>query len=136
MERVDRAGWKRSLATAVTGALVWSAWAAFVNGRHGVEAWLPAAATQAVLAFLIAFFMTAAVEFLVRLARRAWVSFVLAVGGTFAVIVPATLLGHTLAGTPELLATVTPPWLIGLVFCSMYTLGALRARRTGRHEES
>ena len=51
---------------------------------------------------------------------------VLAMVGTPVIILAVMTSGHLLAGTPNIVATLLPSWLSGVVFCVVYTLNLRR----------
>ena len=118
---------RRALVLACLGAGFWAVWALYVNLPHGQAPALRAAATQAAVAFAITYFMTASAEFFVRFGERPAARFAVALAGTFGIIIPATSGVHALTGTPEILKTLSPAWLLGVVFCSGYVVVLLRA---------
>ncbi|MFL6622974.1 MAG: hypothetical protein ACJ8KA_13660 [Sulfurifustis sp.] len=97
--------------------------------NYHVSFWqaLLSAATQ----FGLSFFATSTLAFAM--------SAILALGRSplyfaAAVIVPLNLLAavfalaHWLAGTPHIVATIAPSYLLGLVFCVVYSTNAIRQR--------
>ena len=119
--------WRRGLSLAVLGAVLWAVWAYYANRLHGDAAAVPAALTQATVAFLITFFMTASAQFFIRFRTRPMQRLAAALGGTFGIIIPVTSGVHALAGTPEILKTLSPAWAVGIVFCAGYAVTLLRA---------
>ncbi len=132
--------WQRSLTLGVLGAALWALWAYYANRPHGAAPALRAALTQAAVAFVITFFMTASAEFFVRFGKHPALRFAIALSATFGIIIPATWAVHAVSGTPEILKTLSPAWIVGVAFCAAYVAALLRsevgsgeAQRAERH---
>lgn len=121
--------WRRNVVTAAIGATIWGAWAWYTNRADGGGSGICAALVQAMLAAGIVFFKTWSVEYWARYGRRMSARVLYAVAGTFAVILPVSVLAHWLAGTPRILVTIAPALLVGVAACIGYAL-ALPAAET------
>jgi hypothetical protein len=111
--------------------LVMGAWAAFANRAHALPAPLVAAAVQGALSGTITLFLKRGIEFLAaRLSGPA----ALVLPPLAAFVTSFTLLGaiHTLAGTPEILATVAVPLTVATSYAALYNWSFWKARETTR----
>lgn len=128
-----RGSFIRPLISAVGAVLVQGSWALYANWVAGADAATRAGITQAIFSFSATFVMSVILERLFRVGRTPSHGFWIAAVGTStinAVLVSAT---HWIAGTPRVLATITPSVAIGTVFYTMYAWGlrtaALRSPR-------
>lgn len=122
----------RVLVLTLLAALVYGGWAFAVNLKHGAAPALRAGCLQGMSSATTTLVMSAAVERLhaMRVGRPlrrivAW-------------LVPASLGAclhlsiHLAAGTPEVLVTILPSVVLGVVFAGTYVLGLMRADAAGR----
>jgi len=65
-------------------------------------------------------------EYLYRHGRTPARRLVLGAIGTPVIILLAMTIGHVLAGTPNVVATLLPSWISGAMFCAAYTLNLRR----------
>ena len=111
----------RVLAGAVLSAVTWFCWAWFANREHPDQA-LVSGLTQGSVNFITTAFGSAMLEFLfVRLGHfpSGRLICVLAVSSMSLSIM---IIAHIHAGTPNLLLTVGPVYLVVLLYCSSYIL--------------
>lgn len=103
------------------------AWAVFANRGHGPTAALTAGAVQGTLSALITLGLKRIVD---GLAARFDGAAGLIVPPLAAWAVSAGILAaiHTLAGTPEVLATIAVPNLVATAYAVLYTLAVQRAK--------
>ncbi len=103
---------------AAFAATLLGGWAVYANSGHPMPAPLIAGIVQGALSAVIAVGQKAIME---RVhARTQTLPPPILASVTFSLIVIVVL--HTLARTPELLATISLPWTIGLIYSTLYTL--------------
>ena len=90
-----------------------------------------AALAQGSLSFMSTTFSVLLLEYLYGLGRTPAQKVLLAVVGTPLVILLTMTGGHVLAGTPNVVATLLPSWISGIIFCIVYTLNLRRLLRVG-----
>ena len=110
----------RSWAHMAGGFLLMGSWAVFANRAHGMPAALMAGVVQGTLTAMITLGLKRMLEGLhARLDGAA----ALAVPPLAAAVASVTILSvvHTLAGTPEVLATLAVPSTVATVYAALYT---------------
>ena len=124
--RSDR---RRSVAIAALFALSFGSWALIANLAHGLPRGLEAALVQACMSFSMSFLIVEGMHALERaLGTSPWARVVTAfVPGLVADAMIAT--AHLCAGTPEILRTMLPGVVIGLVSSCVYIAWRSHARR-------
>ncbi len=108
-------------------AVVMGSWAAYANLSHGWEEALSAGLLQASISGTITYFLKTALEAIgARIPGRhgLWLPPTIACSGSFAVLV--TL--HSLAGTPEIIATIALPFTVASSYGWIYNAALWRAR--------
>lgn len=122
--------WQRSLFSACSALLGYGVWAYLVNASHSVVAGLKAACVQGGYSFVLTLCLTMLIEWL-HMRFRSWlgpgVSLLLTVLLTCALLFSSSWWINVLAGTPEVLATVLPGYVIGGMYTLSYSLGLSRA---------
>lgn len=114
----------------VGAALLYGAWALGINWSHGAGMAWRAAGTQAAFSFVATLVMSSIMEavFVRRPPGAGRIVFTAAVPTLLGI---GVLIGaHALAGTPELLLTILPSALVGLVFSTAYSLNLARIDST------
>lgn len=103
-------------------------WAVFANRAYGAGAAMTAGVVQGTLSALITLGLKRLVE---GLAARLPGVFALIVPPLASWVVSAALLVaiHTVAGTPEVLATIAVPNLVATTYAAAYTAAVWRAKR-------
>lgn len=116
---------------AVHGAfafLAMGAWAAFANRGHGLEAMAMAGVIQGAISCAITLILKRSLEAMfARLAGPAAVIVPPLV--TMAVVLAVLLAIHTVAGTPEVWATIAVPYTVSSSYAWIYTLALRRMAR-------
>ena len=116
---------------AVHGAfafLAMGAWAAFANRGHGLEAMAMAGVIQGAISCAITLILKRSLEAMfARLAGSAAVIVPPLV--TMAVVLAVLVTIHTLAGTPEVWATIAVPYTVSSSYAWIYTLALRRMAR-------
>ena len=123
------AGLARSGAVHGTFAfLAMGAWAAFANRGHGLEAMAMAGVIQGAISCAITLILKRSLEAMfARLAGPAAVIVPPLV--TMAVVLAVLLAIHTVAGTPEVWATIAVPYTVSSSYAWIYTLALRRMAR-------
>lgn len=123
------AGLARSGAVHGTFAfLAMGAWAAFANRGHGLEAMAMAGVIQGAISCAITLILKRSLEAMfARLAGPAAVIVPPLV--TMAVVLAVLVTIHTLAGTPEVWATIAVPYTVSSSYAWIYTLALRRMAR-------
>lgn len=118
---------------AVHGAfafLAMGAWAAFANRGHGPEAMATAGVIQGAISCAITLILKRSLEAMfARLAGPAAVIVPPLV--TMAVVLAVLLALHTVAGTPEVWATIAVPYAVSSSYAWIYTLTLRRMANAG-----
>lgn len=122
----------RRVAMALFNGLLTGSWAAFANYGAGPAVALRAAATQCAFTFAGAIFLLLILERLFRWPATPERGFWLAAVGTPALGAATLAVGHALAGTPHIAATIAPPVLAGTVMCVIYARAMLIDARRQR----
>lgn len=120
---------RRSLASAALAFAVYGPWAFVANLGHGVPRALRAGLTQGTVSFVLTLCLTQLMEFLFALPRSPRLGFALAVAGAVTTSALLNVCAHLLAGTPEIVRTITPVVLLGTVFFVSYGANLLRLSR-------
>lgn len=115
---------------AVGAFIAYGGWAVYANYRHGLATSLVSALTQGIISFLVTAFMTLILEAIFyRFAAGALRIVVTAVGAQAAVAL-VTFTIHYVVGTPEIIVTMTPSFIVSSIYCVVYTTGMhIRDRR-------
>lgn len=123
------AGLARSGAVHGTFAfLAMGAWAAFANRDHGPAAMATAGVIQGAISCAITLILKRSLEAMfARLAGSAAVIVLPLV--TMAVVLAVLLAIHTVAGTPEVWATIAVPYTVSSSYAWIYTLALRRMAR-------
>jgi hypothetical protein len=116
----------RGLIAGTVFGVVYAAWAYYVNAAHGVLAGVQAAVAQGVLNFVRLASIVMLMEWFFRLGRRPATRFVLAVLMPNAIGALFMAGVHAVVGTPEILATISLPTVVGTAMCVPYVLMLLR----------
>ncbi len=109
-----------ALAAAAAGFVVYGAWAAYANRAHGMAIALGAGTVQGAYSFVLTLAMSAVTAWVfgrfahLRLRAAATVAVVSAALFTTAYTINA------LAGTPEIVTTILPGFVIGTVYTALY----------------
>ena len=126
---------QRSALSGALGFVVYGGWAFWVNVGHSQAAGISAGLLQGSYSFFLTLCMTLVMEYLMfkfkRLPQRGLLTVSIVSIITF--LVAYSL--HWLNGTPEILLTILPGFVIGLVYSIVYVMG-LRAldETTGKVE--
>lgn len=118
--------WLRSLGAGLAGFAVYGGWAYYANSSHGEAVAQMAGLLQGSYSLILTFVTTLLMEQLFSwfASFRFRVAATVAVTGVLLFSIPCII--HRLAGTPEILMTVLPGFLIGMVYTTVYVLGLAR----------
>lgn len=116
---------RSSAAHGLFAATVFGCWTFWANRMHPMPAPLIAALVQAALSATIAVGQKKLMELVYG--RTASLILPVLAAITYSMVVIVTV--HTLARTPEILATILPPWTIGIFYATAYTLALRRLAR-------
>lgn len=119
---------RRSLLAAAAGFLGYGLWAVFANSAHGSSAALRAGLVQGSYSFALTLTMSIVTEWiyagLADLRLRAPLTVIVVAGALF-----VTAYGiNAAAGTPEIIATIAPGFVIGTLYTGAYVLALQRDR--------
>lgn len=132
MTEAARAGWASSTAVHVAfGFLAMGAWAVFANRHHPLDQSLLAGLVQGTISGLLTLVLKKFLEwFNARL--RGVMALVLPPLVTASSILTILVTAHTLAGTPEVLATIAVPFTVSTSYAILYNLRLWRERHGRR----
>lgn len=121
-----RGSLRRVVLLSIAAFLVYGLWAAFANREHGAAIAMRTFVVQGSSSAISTATVSAAIEFLWRWFGGArWAVFAAAVASSLtAACFHSTL--HALAGTPNLIAAIAFPTVMGLVFGFAYAVALLR----------
>lgn len=119
----------RSSLAALAGFVGYGGWAVWINSQHSVSAGISAGLVQGSYSLLLTFCMTFIMEILWRQLRHVRGRLVLTIGITGLVILLASSTLHWLFKTPEILLTILPGLIIGLVYTTGYIINLARLQR-------
>jgi len=119
----------RSTLAGILGSIVYGGWAMYANSGHGDAIALRSGLVQGSYSLAITFAMTLVSEWL-------FLAFAVVPGRVFvtAAVVSGVLFTssygiHHIVGTPEILMTIVPGYVIGSVYTVVYLLGLQRQER-------
>ncbi|MEM6707426.1 MAG: hypothetical protein AAF648_01445 [Pseudomonadota bacterium] len=120
--------WQRSLLAGLAGFVVYGGWAYYVNMRYGTMIGLRSGLLQGSYSLVLTFVTTLLMERLYDRFAGLYARRVATIAVTGALLFATPCLIHRLAGTPEILMTVLPGFLIGMVYTSVYVFSLARLR--------
>ncbi len=121
-------GLQRSMLAGVAGFIVYGGWAYFINASHGFETGLRSGLVQGGYSLLLTLSTTLMMEYLMDFFSHMKGQIILTILAT-SIVTFGTAYGiHWLFRTPEILMTITPGFIVGLVYTTVYvtTLNRLR----------
>ncbi len=118
----------RSIRMGAAAAVVFGTWAFFANVSHGVLPGLRAALVQVALSFSLTFYNAEAIHVCERRLGTSLPALIAAALGPALSADLVIAVTHAIAGTPEILRTMAPSMLIGVVNASLYVAWRVRAR--------
>lgn len=110
----------RALISAVTIGSLFFFWAMFVNWGHGLDQALRAGAGQGSVSFTVSMSMAFMLEFFYFLPENKSLRIPFSVVMTMSIVIAVTAVVHVLIGTPEIIRTMALPFVMGVVYTSVY----------------
>jgi hypothetical protein len=111
------AGTRAWLLPSTLAFVLWGGWAAYINSQHGTAEAVRSAIAQGIASFVITIFLTFSVARLHGVLRQRFARAVLPALATVTLTGSLLVALHSLAGTPEVLATVVPPITVAALYC-------------------
>jgi hypothetical protein len=131
---MPRGSRRRALLVGIGAFVLFGGWALFANREHATAAMIRAALAQGSFSFCSSTLSVLLLEYLYGIGRTPAQQVVLGAVGTPAIILLAMTGGHLIARTPNLVATLLPSWISGLVFCIVYTINVRRIARAAQNQ--
>jgi hypothetical protein len=124
----------RSALAGIAGFLVYGGWAAFANSEHGPAISMRSGFVQGSYSLVLTFAMTMVTEWLFdRFSHGTTLPASIRIAALMAIICSGLFSTayaiHMLVGTPEILMTILPGFLIGSVYTFIYILGLQSGNR-------
>ena len=115
--------WIRSLLSSIAAFVIYGGWAYFVNRSHDESLAQMIGVVQGGYSFGLTFVMTLVTEWLYQKFSNQThqVRYVMVTVCTALFIMPVTI--HWMIGTPEILMTILPGFVIGSIYTWVYVLG-------------
>ena len=121
---------RRSALMAAGAFVVYGGWAAYANHSYGLVTSLVSGVTQGTISFLVTAFMTLILETIFHSIGSKVLRFVVTALGAQAMVACATFTVHYIVGTPKIIVTMTPSFIVSSIYSVAYTTGMhLRDRR-------
>ena len=115
---------------AVGAFIAYGGWAAYANHRYGLTTALVSALAQGTISFLVTAFMTLILEAIFYRFAAGALRFVVTAIGAQVVVALVTFTVHYVVGTPEIIVTMTPSFIVSSIYSVVYTTGMhIRDRR-------
>ena len=116
----------RSLLAGVAGFVAYGGWAYYANSAHGPEIAMRSGLVQGTYSLVLTFLMTLVTEWLFLAFARVPARIASAMVVISVVLFLSAYGIHMIVGTPEILMTIVPGWIIGSVYTLVYLLGLKR----------
>jgi hypothetical protein len=110
----------RGFAAGILGFIVYGGWAFYVNSQHGIDAGFKAGFVQGSYSFALTLSTTLLMEFLWTRLQNARGPYFLTLSITNTITFSTAYLINRVFGTPEILLTIFPGFLIGIVYTAFY----------------
>ena len=124
---------RRSAVMAAGAFVLYGGWAAYANRAYGLATAFKAAVTQGAISFLVTLFMTLILEFIFHSIGPKFLRFIVTAVGTQTVVAVMTFTVHYIVGTPEILVTMAPSFIVSSTYSILYTTGLhIRDRQRAR----
>lgn len=121
----------RPLLLAVGAAMPYGCWSALIHFHLGANVALRAGAAQAVLSFSATLVLALVLERLFRWPSNPVHGFWLAAVGTSVLTAAWLIVGHLVAGTSNITATIAPSMIVGITADFVYSRALLAQARRG-----
>jgi hypothetical protein len=122
----------RPVVAALAGGGSYGCWAAFTHHGHGLGVALHAALTQVALSVIATLVAVLILERLFRWPSNPIHGFWLAAPATSTLGLMWLVVGHALAGTPNIAITIAPPVIVGTACDFLYAGALLALAKRGR----
>jgi hypothetical protein len=110
----------RGIAVGILGFIVYGGWAFYVNSQHGVAVGLKAGFVQGTYSFALTLSTTLLMEFLWTSLQTTRGRYFLTLSTTNTLTFATAYLVNRVFLTPEILPTIIPGFLIGIVYTAFY----------------
>ena len=120
----------RSLLAGVAGFIGYGGWAWYANLAHGDFIAMRSGLVQGSYSLVLTFLMTLVTEFMYARFRTMPAAVPLTTALISVVLFVSAYSIHMIVGTPEILMTIMPGWIIGSIYTFVYILGL---QRSGAH---
>lgn len=115
----------RSFFSGLAGFVVYGGWAYFVNESHGQDLAMMIGLVQGSYSFALTFVMTLVTEWLFLKCNGQFFT-IMAIVCTALFVTPYLI--HMLIGTPEILMTILPGFVIGSIYTGVYVVGLKKVK--------
>lgn len=120
------AGFLRSLIAGLAGFIGYGGWAWYANLDHGADIAMRSGLVQGGYSLVLTFLMTIVTEYLFAKWQHQAGAAIRTTLLVSTILFCSAYTIHMLVGTPEILMTITPGFIIGTIYTYVYVLG-LRA---------
>ena len=115
----------RSVLSGLAGFVVYGGWAYLVNVDHGQDLAMMIGLVQGSYSFALTFIMTLVTEWLFEKCDGQFLT-IMAIVCTALFVTPYLI--HMFIGTPEILMTILPGFVIGSIYTGVYVMGLKRVK--------
>ena len=123
---MSRSALLRSLLAGLAGFVGYGAWAWYANLDHGADIAMRSGVVQGGYSLALTFLMTLVTEYLYSKLMNVAAGIIVTTVLVSAILFSSAYTIHMLVGTPEILMTIIPGFIIGTLYTYIYLLG-LRA---------
>jgi hypothetical protein len=120
----------RSTLAGIAGFIGYGGWAMFANSGYGSDVAMRSGIVQGTYSLILTFLMTLVTERLFERLGGLSGGRVLTVTVVAGILFVSAYSIHMLVGTPEILMTILPGFVIGTIYTLVYVLGLSRATRS------
>jgi hypothetical protein len=120
MRRLLNSGTLRGIAAGTLGFIVYGGWAFYVNSQHGIAVGFKAGFVQGTYSFALTLSTTMLMEFLWTSLQNTRRPYFLTLSITNTITFTTAYLINWVFGTPEILLTILPGFLIGIGYTAFY----------------
>ena len=127
----------RGIAAGILGFIAYGGWALYVNSQHGIAVGFKAGFVQGTYSFALTLSTTMLMEFLLTSLQNTRGPYFLTLSITNTITFATAYLINWVFRTPEILLTIFPGFLIGIVYTAFYLLSLSRLSRlnSGNHAD-
>lgn len=124
------AGFLRSLLAGLAGFVGYGGWAWYANLDHGADIALRSGLVQGGYSLVLTFLMTIVTEHLFTSWQHHSNAAIRTTLTVSTILFCSAYTIHMLVGTPEILMTITPGFIIGTIYTYIYVLGLLASSKS------